>query len=219
MSWRNKLSLCFIPLFIIFFFVIKDDETSMPTHVKKMDRKIASTPKSPLKRKLIQDAQSIRTFHGKGITHSQLRNRMPQSVEATFAKDSSINVSRGYEYLKDVAAVPKDKFLPSMGEAISQDGHTVFFRASPGHSFTPVAIARNSNTLYPISSVLHIKSATAAIRTELLGKGYKEYYYHPALKFLSVETKSGEVMKVYNDLIGQGYQVELEVLKPGHQSN
>jgi hypothetical protein len=221
MKWRNTLSLCFFPLMILFFFMIKEREQISAPKVQTTQRKIASTPLkiSHIRKHHVNQKKAMHLLKGRALSHSILRNRIPQSVENTLVKDLTIELTKGHEFLKDVAAIAKDKYQPSMGEIISRNDEFIFFKAPEGNPYAPVAISQATNTFYPISTILHIKGVTPAVRDELMAQGHKEYYYHPPMKFLSLETRPGEVMKVYNDLRKQGHQVELEVLKPGHQTN
>lgn len=215
MNFRKGIAISFIPLIAFLVFVTHENQTKPMKN--KPSRKVASFRevkhrKSPLNPMVIANIQ------GKSKTDTFLRNRIPQSIGMTFHKDTTIHLTRGHEFLKDVAAVNKSEYKPSMGEIIQQNDQFVFFRAQENHDYIPVALAKMSNTLYPISSVLHIKGATKDLRTELLNQGYEEYYYHAPLKFLSIKSESGQVMKVYSELEKQGYKVQLEVLKPGHKA-
>ena len=221
MKWRNSLSFLFFPLFVIMFVVLRNrDEGPKPVTVKVTERKVASSIQQrnlPRYRKEVP-ARSISALKDRKIPHSFYKHRIPASLEETFEKNGSINVSRGYEFVSDVAAVPKENFNPSLGSVIHRDDHFVFFRTNPGHGYIPVAINKSTKILYPISSVLHVRGATQALRNDLIGMGYQQYYYQPALKFLSIQSKSGEVLKLYNDLSKRGLNVQHEVLKPQHQA-
>jgi hypothetical protein len=219
MNWRQTLSICFIPLIIIMVVLVKgQDEEIIP--VNNQHRKIASSHNPrlfPRHRKNVP-ARSISALRNGKITHQFFKDRIPASLEQSFEKNNGVNVSRGYEFLTDVAAIPKDNFNPALGTIIHKDENFVFFRANPGHSYVPVAISKSTKMLYPISSVVHIRGATQDMRNQLIGQGYQQYYYQPALKFLSIQSKSGEVLKLYNELSEKGLNVQLEVLKPHHQS-
>jgi hypothetical protein len=180
-------------------------------------RKVASLPSMKTKREKISDPDKVRMINRKHFSHAVLRNRIPQSLEATLEKDHSVRLSRGYEFINGVAAISRDKYAPTMGEIVKQDESFVFFKTSEESNYTPVALSRSTNTLYPIASIIHIKDVTPALKAEILAKGFVQYYYHPGLKFLSVEAHNGDIMKTYNDLVRQGHQAELEVLKPGQR--
>jgi hypothetical protein len=217
MNWRHKLSLCFIPLIIIMVILVKgQNEEIVPVQNK---RTIAShnTRNLPRYRKSVPH-RSISALKGKKVPHQFYKNRIPASLEQSFEKDNEVKVSRGYELLTDVAAIPKENFNPALGTIVHKDENFVFFRANPNHSFVPVAISKSTKMLYPISSVVHIRGATESMRNQLVGQGYEQYYYQPQLKFLSIQSKSGEVLKLYNDLTKKGYNVQLEVLKPQAQA-
>lgn len=216
MNWRTKLTLSLCPLLLFCFFITKE-KAAEPKTATAMTRKVAST--SPvIKRPKISDPKKLKALRNKNLSHSLLRNRIPQSLEATLEKDPTVEVTRGYEFIKDVAAISRDKYQSTMGEIVKQDGDMVFFKSS-SDAHVPVALSRSTNTLYPLSSILHIKDVSPALRDEILSKGLSQYYYHAGLKFLSVESKNGEIMKTYRDLVRQGYKVELEVLKPTHRPN
>lgn len=215
MNWRKSIALSFLPLLVFLGFMLtnKKDET------KVTKRTLASVPYKPkFHSKKFVHPRVVAAFQGKRNQNSYLRNRIPQSVESTFEKDESVKVTRGYEFLKDVAAVSSKDFKPTMGQVIQERDGFVFFRASPGHPYSPVAISKTTNNLYPISSILHIKGATQALRSDVLAQGYKEYYYHAPLKFLSIKSDSAQVLRMYSELKGKGFQVQLEVLKPRQQT-
>ena len=217
MNWRHKLSLSFLPLFAILYFVMKE----RPNEVVKTPapiRRIASFPQKQAARKIISP-RTIAALKGKAVAHSILRNRIPQSVEATFEKDTSVKVTRGYDLLKDVAAIAKDEFKPSMGEVIQENEHFVFFRAGENHQHVPAAISKSTNLLYPLSSVVHVRDVSPETRRALLNAGYKQYYYHAPLKLLSLQGGTGKTLALYQDLLKKGFKAELEVLKPPHQAN
>lgn len=214
MNWRKTTILSFIPLIAFLLFIRwenKPEKKAAP--VRKIASKYSHNKKTPLTPSVVANIQ------GKSVsTDKFLRNRIPQSVESTLQKNPEVHLTRGHEFLKDVAAIPVKEYKPSMGEILQQNDHFVFFRAQEGHEFIPVAISKMTNTLYPISSVLHIRGATNALRTVLVSQGYEEYYFHAPLKFLSIKSEAGQVMRTYAELEKQGYQVQLEVLKPGHKS-
>ncbi len=217
MEWRKKLALSFVPLICVMYFLLaKEKEITAPLPT----RTLASVPKPHRDHytKKIVHHRTIAAFKGKLVTHQVYKNRIPQSVESSFQKDKTIRVTRGFEFLKDVAAIAKDQYKPSMGEIIQQNDNFIFFRAGENHHYIPVAMTKSTRLIYPISTILHIKGATASIRQEVLNAGFTQYYYHAPLKFLSIESKSGGVLETYKDLQGRGFQVELEVLRPGHQS-
>lgn len=217
MNWRQTLSLCFIPLIIIMVIIVKgQDEKIVPVQNK---RSIASHNyrNLPRYRKTVPQ-RTISALKNKKVPHQFFKDRIPASVEESFEKNNSVKVSRGYELVTDVAAIPLANFNPALGAVVHKDENFVFFRANPGHGYVPVAISKSTKMLYPISSVLHIRGASESIRNQLIGQGYEQYYYQPALKFLSIQSKSGEVLKLYNDLSKKGLNVQLEVLKPGPQA-
>lgn len=218
MDWRKKLALSFLPLFVVMFFLLsKEKETVVAPAAGRL---VASVPKKSRDHypKKIVHHRTIAAFKGKLITHQIYKNRIPQSVESTLQKDKKVRLTRGFEFLKDVGAIPRDQYKPSMGEIIQQNDSFVFFRAGENHEYIPVAMTKSTRLIYPISNILHVKDATPAIRQELLNAGFTQYYYHAPLKFLSLESKSGGVLKTYKDLTARGFKVELEVLRPGHQS-
>lgn len=211
MNWRKSITLSFLPLLVFLGFVL----TNKKAEKKVSIRTVASVPqKTKLRAKKIVHPRVVAAFQGKKNQNSYLRNRIPQSVESTFEKDETVKLTRGYEFLKDVAAISSKEFKPEMGHVIQEHDGIVFFRANPGHPYSPVAISKTTNNLYPISSILHIKGATPALRSDVLAQGYKEYYYHAPLKFLSIKSDSAQVLRMYSELKEKGFQVQLEVLKP-----
>lgn len=217
MEWRKKIALSFVPLMCAMYFLMSKEKEKT---VLEPSRTLASMPRShrdPSSKKIIHH-WTIAAFKSKRVTHQTFKNRIPQSVEARIKKDKEIKLTRGYDFLKDVGAVPKDQYKPSMGEIINQNENFVFFQAGENHKYIPVAMTKSTRIIYPISNILHIKGATPAIRQEVLNAGFNQYYYQAQLKFLSVESKSCGVLETYKDLKSRGLQVELEVLRPGHQS-
>lgn len=202
-------------------FLVKNE--SPIEELKSPERKIASTPKAsvPLVKTPTRSEHTDKKalpIKNKLIIHEQFKNRLPQSVQSGLVKDPGILVTRGHVFLKEVAAIPIKEFNESMGELVQQDKNFVYFRAGENQSYIPVALSKSTNMLYPISSVLHVHGATAGMRSELLNEGYKQYYYHAPLKLLSLQSGPDGVMKTYSELIEKGYNVNLEVLRPGHQT-
>lgn len=220
MDWQKKIFIIFCPLLVLVYFFVQESKKVEVGH--RASRNIASDTSAKIKSvqpvKKVARIRKIANLPKKNKHLEILRYRIPQSIEATFEKNESVRLTKGFEFLNNVAALPKERFDSSLGSVIQRTDELIFFRANPGHRYIPVALSRSTNMLYPISSVLHIKGATPEIREGLLKKGFREYYYHPPLKFLSLETKSGEVIKVYNQLRKDGFKVELEVLKPHHRT-
>lgn len=203
-----------LPLLLLFYVLNQEDKKEIPP--LRIERKVASSPGIHQKhspQKIVQH-RTVQAFRGKTSLHAQLINRIPQSVESTFEKDFSIKLSRGHVFLKNVAAVSKENFDPSMGEVVHKDDLYVYFKSESDHHHIPVAMTKSTNKLYPISSIVHIKGATTEVREEILSSGHTQYYYHPSLKFLSISTNGDNVLKIYTELLSKGYKVELEVLKP-----
>ncbi len=218
MEWRKKLALSFLPLLCVMYFLLSKEKEVVSN--PSVARNFASLPKNNRDNysKKIVHPRTIAAFSGKLVTHQVYKNRIPQSVESTLQKDRDIKLTKGFEYLKDVAAVAKEQYKPAMGEIIQQNEHFIFFRAGENHNYIPVAMTKSTRLIYPISNILHIKGANASVRQEVLNAGFTQYYYHAPLKFLSVESKTGGVLETYKDLANRGFKVELEVLRPGHQS-
>ncbi len=203
-----------LPLLFLFYALNQEDKKETPP--LRIERKVASSSDVQQKyspQKIVHN-RTVQAFRGKTSLHAQLINRIPQSVESTFEKDFAIKLSRGHVFLKNVAAVAKDNFDLSMGEVIHKDDLYVYFKTESDHHHIPVAMTKSTNKLYPISSIVHIKEVTDDIREEILSSGHSQYYYHPSLKFLSISTNGENVLKIYTELLGKGYKVELEVLKP-----
>lgn len=219
MNWRQTLAICFIPLLAVMVILVKGQDEKTVVEQYRPERKIASNVhqrRFPQQRKAA--GRNVSALRNHKIPHASYKNRVPSSVEETFEKDNGVKVSRGYEFISDIAAVPIDRFNPNLGSVVHKDENFVYFRTNPDHGFVPVAISKSTKTLYPISSVVHVRGASQTLRDSLIKRGYEQYYYQPALKFLSIQSKSGTVLKLYNDLSKQGLNVQLEVLKPHHQS-
>lgn len=215
MNWRKSILISFLPLLAFLGFVL----TNKQDEKKVTKRTLASIPmKQKVHSKKLVHPRVVAAFQGKVNQNNFLRNRIPQSVESTLTKDPAVKITKGYEFLKDVGAISKKDYKPEMGEIIQERNGFVFFKANSGHPFSPVAISRTTNNLYPIASILHIKGATMDLRNQVLAQGYKEYYYHAPFKFLSIKSEASQVLRMYSELKEKGFQVELEVLKPKHQT-
>lgn len=217
MNWRKSISLSFLPLMAFLGFLLMDKKQDERPASARTVASLVQSKSYPKARKVLSP-QSATALKGRSDQNAFLRNRIPQSIETQLEKDPEIVVTKGYEFLKDVGAVSKQNYTPDMGDIIHERGGMVFFRSSSGHTHVPVAISKMTKSLYPISSVLHIKGATPLLRQEVLAQGHKEYYYHAPLKFLSIKSESGQVLRVYSELKEKGFKVELEVLKPQHQT-
>lgn len=218
MNWRKSITLSFLPLLALMVFMLKSKETTSRAPVKRI---IASVTKDSEKResqKTPSPSRKESAFRPNRNQNDLLRNRIPQSVKSSFTTDKKIHLTRGYDFLTDVASIAKSDYRPGMGQLISEHSGFVFFQAEEGHTYSPVAISRMTSTLYPISSVLHIRGATPELRNDVLAQGHEEYYYHAHLKFLSIKAESGQIMKTYSDLREKGFKVELEVLRPKHKT-
>ncbi len=218
MDYRKKLSLSFLPLLLIISFLIYKEKKAEP--IINPVRKVASVPK----KKIIPHFQQATLSRSLKISRNKplvllYKNRIPQSVKENFEPNPAVRITEGHTYLNDVAAIAIKDYNPSMGKLIHQDKQFAYFSASIGHKYVPVAMSNFSNTLAPISAILHLRNATPEMRQKLLNDGFKESYYHASVKFLSIKSDSQSVLGTYNKLNNLGYQVEMEVLKPGHQSN
>lgn len=216
MNWRKSIILSFLPLLAFLGVMLRNKETSH-TPVK---RQIASVKIEAGKKTQKSESitRKVSAFQQNGNQNEILRNRIPQSVKSSFTADKKIHLTRGYDFLTDVASVPKKDYRQAMGEELLEHSGFVFFRAEEGHGHYPVAISRTTSTLYPISSVLHIRGVTEDIRNTILAQGHEEYYYHAQLKLLSIKAESGQIMKTYSELREKGFNVELEVLRPKHKT-
>jgi hypothetical protein len=217
MDWNKKILLCFLPLLILGVFLLKPSEVEEarrePRTLKRSVAGIAPTTRARPRRAYRREDVLGR----KSIPHHLYRNRVPQSVEESLERDPSIKVTKGYDFISGVKAIPHERFKADLGSVVQKNEHYTFYR-SEDESALPVAISKKTNSLYPISSVLHVKEATPSVRKVILSDGYEEYYYHAPLKYLSLKAKSSGVLKTYSDLKEKGYAVELEVMKPQHKN-
>lgn len=208
------LLLC-LPVFLMYFAFKKEE---VKTEIKQAERKLAGNKPQADKSKKVPvhqvNPRAQRLFQKHPPVDNFIVNRIPQSLENIFEKDVSIKLTKGHVFLKNVAATPKEDYETSFGEEVYQDDLYVYFLTSEGHSFIPVALMKSVNRPYPISSIIHVRNATAKVRKELLSIGLTEYYYNSSIKLLSLDSKSENVLEFYTGLADKGYQVELEVLKP-----
>lgn len=216
-EWRSKTLLIFCPLILILYFFLDENKKAEVSH--KTSRSIASFT-APKNRPVV----AIPKTQKRDVAQVTIRprnklllDRIPQSIEDTFEKKPGLKMTPGFEFVENVAAIPEDRFKPSLGDVIQKKDGLVYFRTASNHPYVPVALSKSTNMLYPISSILHVKKATQEIRKNLLGRGFKQYYYHPSLKLLSIKSESGQVIKTYQELQREGFKVELEVLRPSHQ--
>ncbi len=216
MNWRKKIAASFFPLLAFLGCILLGRNLEK----KVTMRQVASLPSQPTPKvhpRKILHPRVVAAFQGKINTDNILRNRIPQSLEVTFIKDQSIKLTKGYELLKDVAAISKKDFNINMGDVIQEKEDLIYFRAAEGHAYNLVAISISTHNLYPIASIIHIKGATAELRSSVLAQGLEEYYYHAPLKFLSIKSTPGDVLRIYHELKERGFRVELEVLRPKHK--
>lgn len=203
-----KATLWCLPLLLVFYALHKEDT--------KAQRKVASVQPQEQKQvpqKIVQP-KTMRIFRGRPPVDKFLMGRIPQSLESTFEKNFDIKLTRGHVFLKNVAAIPKEKYGPALGKIMHKDDLYVYIKTKVDHSHIPVALMTSTNRLYPISSIVHVKGASESDRRKLLNSGFAQYYYHAPLKFLSIDSQGENVLKIYSDLENKGYKVELEVLKP-----
>jgi hypothetical protein len=215
MNWRRSFYLSFIPLFVFLTFLLSERPQGPE---RPGTRKLASDPaaKRPGVRKSLTP-KVVAAVRGRADQDPFLRNRLPQSVEATLVRDPAVTVSKGFELVRDVAALPRKEFRLELGEVLKETDDLVFFRTREPRNHIPVAISRQTGALFPISKVLHVSDATAAVREALLRDGYAENYYHPRIRFLSIRSPGTSVLDAYDQLTRRGYKVRLEVLRPRHQ--
>lgn len=203
-----KTTLWCLPLLFVFYGLNKEEA--------KVERKVASNQTQQQKQvpqKIVQ-AKTMRIFRGQASVDKFLITRIPQSIESTFQKNFAIKLTRGHVFLKNVAAIPKEKYDPALGEIMHKDDLYFYIKTKADHSHIPVALMTSTNRLYPISSIVHVKGASESDRREILNSGFTQYYYHAPLKFLSIDSQGENVLKIYSELENKGYKVELEVLKP-----
>jgi hypothetical protein len=215
-KWLKKLPLFLIPLFGIFWFTKTEPPTSSSVAEISLGREIASVSKTVTDKKFIRPDTII-------VSEPEKENlapldRTPQSLQSDFQEDPSIVVSKGNEFITNVGAITKEDYSPKMGPIIHEHMGLVFFKTESNHNYIPVALNRMTNALYPISSIIHLKGVNEALRNNILGQGYSEYYYQQRIQFLSIKSEPSNIMKDYSDLRQKGYDVQLEVLTPHHKT-
>ena len=220
MEWIKRLPLLFLPLFILVYLLRDKDQIEISKTPKLISRQVASASKTIIeKTKNTETRSEIKKIVNLPKNQdSLLRDRTPQSLQSEYQHDPSIIVSKGNEFLTNVAAISKSDYSPKMGTIIHEANGLVFFKSEPDHNYIPVAQSRMTRALYPISSVLHIKGVNPSLRDDILGQGYSEHYYQPRIQFLSIRSDPSNIMKAYSDLRQKGYNVQLEVLTPHHKT-
>ena len=151
--------------------------------------------------------------------HALFAGRVPQSISDELVKIPDIRVSGGHQLLQDVGAIKTSLYDPSMGKVLSKNDAFTFFKTHEVNKFSPVVQDRETGSLRAVSNIVHIKDVTPEMREEILNSGAKEYYYQANLKFLSIQSSSAEILKTYSELSEQGHHVQLEAIKPGHESH
>jgi hypothetical protein len=148
---------------------------------------------------------------------SQLtRGTLPLNLE----EESHLALDGRDHVMLEISAIPRDQYRPEMGGKISENRRLVFFRSPVVSDKTfPVAYDESRQKLYPIVSILHLRQIDESVRAEVLGQGLREYYYHPGLKYLAVESTSTRVLGQYEALKSKGFKVRLEILKEGVRPN
>lgn len=128
---------------------------------------------------------------------------------------------RGVSYAPGVRAIAASDFAPSMGEFLREVNGLTYFKAAAGQSFptaSNVVYDAANDRVFPLSSVLKISDASAAIRTKLLSTGHEEYYYSVASKMLYLTSSHETLFKDYNELSTEGYKVSVEVIRGQNRS-
>jgi hypothetical protein len=220
MEWIKRLPLLFVPVFILVYLLRDKNQTEMSPSSTIVSRQVASASKLIIKKtKKTETRSEIKKLVILPKNQdSLLRDRTPQSLQSEYQHDPSIIVSKGNDFLTNVAAISKSSYTSKMGTIIHEANGLVFFKSEPDHNFIPVAQSRMTRALYPISSVLHIKGVNPSLRDDILGQGYSEHYYQPRIQFLSIRSDPSNIMKAYSDLRQKGYNVQLEVLTPHHKT-
>ncbi len=212
MNWRKSFYLSFLPLFAFLAFLLYEKPQGQERPGLRTLASLPTQKRTTVRKKIApRVAAAVR---GRGDQDPYLRNRIPQSVEVGLTRNSSVNVTKGYELLQDVAAIANKDYRPEFGEILKESEGMVYFRTHHEHRHTPVAISRRTGALFPVSQVLHVRGVTPVIRHSLLSQGYTQYYYQAPLKFLSIKSKDGNVLSAYTELAQKGLKVELEVLRP-----
>jgi hypothetical protein len=220
MEWIKRLPLLFIPLFILVYLFKDKDQIEITQSTTFVTREVASASKaiSENPKKIEARPEIKKLVILPKNQDSLLRDRTPQSLQSEYQHDPSIIVSKGNEFLTNVAAISKSDYSSKMGTIIHEANGLVFFKSEPDHNYIPVAKSRMTGALYPISSILHIKGVKPSLRDDILGQGYSEHYYQPRIQFLSIKSDPSNIMKAYSDLRQKGYNVQLEVLTPHHKT-
>lgn len=122
-----------------------------------------------------------------------------------------VSLARGHILAANVGAVPLSEVAPGTS-LLWNDGVYAFYEKRPGEKSIPVAFNPQLNKLYPVSSVIHVRQVDESLRQQLKSKGYVEYLYFKSLKKLSLKASPDQVVRVYQDLQKQGYNVKMEVL-------
>lgn len=134
--------------------------------------------------------------------------------------DHAFPVGKNAHIVEDLAVTEIAHYKPELGKQVHNDGRFIFYRAAVTDAKTfPVAYDKVNRSLLPVTHFLHVKGADQALRASLLAEGFKEYYYQPKMKFLSLETSTSTVLQHYQDLKKRGYEVKLELVKPGLEAN
>lgn len=206
----------FLSLSLAFVYMAFDgEEYELELDSPNPIRVIASQPSAPPKKETVLLPAKQNTSYKQ--VERKVRERVSPRIAEDFQKEPSFKLTRGHVFVSNVGAIPTENYQSSMGEVLYQDSVFSFVRASGDKNLLPVAYSPSTGKLHPISSVLHVMNATEAIRSEVKGLGFQEYYYAPGAKLLSVQSTQSEVLEVYSDLKDRGFEVQLEVVRPHQQ--
>ena len=122
-----------------------------------------------------------------------------------------VSLSRGHILAANVGAMPLSE-VPAGKNLLWHDGVYAFYEKKPSDKSIPVAFNPRVNKLFPVSSIIHVRQVDESVRQQLKDKGYEEYLYFKGLKKLSLKASPDQVVKLYQDLEKQGYNVKMEVL-------
>lgn len=138
----------------------------------------------------------------------------PSRALSSLSKPGHIKVGKSFEVLTGVYGLKKELFKPHMGHKVSEDQHFIYYQSDVMvPEAYPVALNSGSQKIYPLSPILHVKGADEVLRAQLKAEGMSEFYYHPRMKLLSVQSSPSLVLSQYQALLKRGLDVRLEVLK------
>lgn len=141
-----------------------------------------------------------------------------RNAKDSYPEEESRVLPRGLKLINNIYVVESKVFDSNLGEIVKiQNGMTFFRTEQRPPQVANVAYDENKGRYYPVSSVLKLANIEESQRQDLISKGLTEYYYQPELKVMFVQSTHEKLLPLYDDLIADHHEVELEVIRGFNQ--